>query len=474
MDKSLVAVDRGPGSEARYRYLETIRQYAREKLLDSGEAPVVRTRHRDWFLVLAEQGEPHLRGPARTQWLDRLAVEHDNLRAALEWCRAQPGQAQAGLRLAGALWRFWLLRDHWSEGFAWLEAMLALPGADAPTTARAKALYAAGSLVVHPTRARTLLEESVALWRTLGDRKGLGYALDSLGDEFRMVGELATARAMAEESVALARASGDREAEAGFLYQLGRVVMEMGEDATARTLLEQSQVLHRAGGDKIGGAGCLYQLGRLALKAGDYLQARARFMESLQLHRESGTTDGTGWVLNSLGEVARFLGDYGPAAGYYEESLHRFRTLGNKRGVATLLHNLGYVAQAQGDLRRAATLFGEALALGQEMSSRRMIAECLTGLGGVVARRGQAAPAARIFGAAAALFAAVGTSLAPADEHEYTHSRDLACAALDPAAWAAAWAAGQALPLEQAIAEALELADDPYAGPPPPPREGDS
>ena len=453
--KSLVMVDAGAAAAPRYRLLETIRQYAQDRLLESGEAARVRARHRDWCLHLAETAEPELRGPAPEIWSRRLETEHDNLRAALEWCLAEEDGATAGLRLAGALWQFWLLR-HWNEGRYWLEAVLARPGAARPTAARAKALYAAGALTLDSPLARARLEESVRLWRRLGDRLGLAYALDALADEARMQGDLAAARVSAEESVALFRLLGDNRGLAGCLFQMGRTFLDGGDLVFARVLLQESLTLARQIGDKPGIGNCLYQLGRATLAASDLAGAQALFEESLALQRERGATEAVAWALNSLGEVARAGGDYAAAGGYYAESLALHRQLGNNYGVAALLHNLGYVALRQGEPEQARVLFAESLAVAGELGRKLGVVEGLIGLAGVAAAVGALGRAARLFGAATAELTAIGAALVRADRVEYEHDLAATREALDTAAWKAAWQAGGRLPLEEAVAEALQ------------------
>ena len=177
VEKSLVPFE-DQGAEARYRLLETVRQYARDRLLEAGQAEAVRDRHRDWFLALAEEAGPKLYGPEPGAWMDRLEREHDNLRAALAWSEAQE-QGEVGLRLGGALWWFWHVRGYWTEGREHLAGMLALPGAEARTMARAGVLVSAGMLARRQgdyRAERALAEESLAICRELGDKSGIADA----------------------------------------------------------------------------------------------------------------------------------------------------------------------------------------------------------------------------------------------------------------------------------------------------------
>ncbi|MDQ2808275.1 MAG: tetratricopeptide repeat protein [Chloroflexota bacterium] len=451
VNKSLVLVEE-QDDQVRYHYQETIRQYARERLLETGEIAAVRSRHRDWYVRLAETTAPQLRSTGQATVLRRLRAEHDNLRAALEWCAGDPLGVGSGLRLAGALWRFWLLNDLWSEGRAWLETMLAAPDAPTYPAAHAQALFGLGSLTTDSPTARRYLEESVALWRTLNNPVALAEALDALAEETRIQGLLPAAYSLAEEALALAQTTGDRSAIASALFQVGRTALEQGRPAEARARLEESLGVARSLGDERGVALALYHLGRITLAEDDYATARALFEESLRLNIAIGDSDTTAWLLNSLGEVARYTGDYPQAAVFYDQALVLHEQLGNGYGITATLHNLGCVAAHNGDSAEATRLFRAALRLAGETGRRVAVVWCLIGLGGVAGATGRPARAATLFAAAITLLAAIGTTLDPADQAPYERNRHAAEAALSPAAWAATWAAGATLPLDAAIA----------------------
>jgi tetratricopeptide (TPR) repeat protein len=453
VNKSLVLVDE-QGDAARYRYQETIREYARERLMEAGELETMRERHRDWYVQLAEETESQLRGAEGASLLRRLEAEHDNLRAALEWCANDPTGAEPGLRLAGALGRFWLLNDFWSEGRGWLTTALAHPDADNYPAARAHALHSLGSMTTDSMRASAYLEQSLALWRSLGHRPGIAAALDALADEARIQGKLDEARALGEEALSLMRALREKFGIASALFQLACTALVQGHLSEARVLLDESLALRRQIGDKLGVANCLYQMGRTTLADGDYVAARALFEESLTINTEMGNTDTTAWLLNSLGEVARYTGDYTQAAIFYEQSLTLHRELGNTYGVTVALHNLGSVAQQAGNGLEATRLFRESLRLALQTGRRAAVAWCLIGLGSVAGPQ-RPERAARLFAAAESLLTTIGTRLDPADQPQYERNRAAAQAALAPAAWDAAWAAGAALTTDAAVALAM-------------------
>jgi non-specific serine/threonine protein kinase len=320
----------------RYRLLETVRQYGREHLEEAAEAVAVRGRHRDWFLELAEQGEPELVGAHQAQWLDRLEREHDNLRAALAWSEAE-GPVEAGLRLGGALREFWYARGYWTEGREYLEGLLALPGAKARTVGRAKALAALGFLVQEQgerEKARTLFEESLEICRERGDRLDAAYSLGMLGNLARGRGEYEAARALLEESRAIHREECYKRGIAWSLHLLGGLAQTQGEYDAARVLYEESLVIHREADVRGGIAWSLGALGNVARIQGEYGTARALLEECLLICQELDYNQGILWSLIRLGELTRDLEQYGAARAFFQESLLIARELGDANGIA--------------------------------------------------------------------------------------------------------------------------------------------
>ncbi len=287
IDKSLVmVVERG--DEARYRLLETVRQYARDHLLESGETAVFKRRHASFYLGLAEEAEPKINTAERGAWLKRLESNQDNLRAALTTA-AETGEAETALRLAGALFWFWFRRGYWNEGRGWSQRALDLPDATKRTKARAKALFADGVLAWAQGdhgAARARLEESVAIWRENEDKCGLAHALQFLAMETLAQSENATARSLAEESVAIFRKENDRFGLASSLVSLGVAAQAREDYALSQSCLEESVTIFRDMGDNWGIALPLRNLGALAIRQGDYDRAVARLKESLVALRE--------------------------------------------------------------------------------------------------------------------------------------------------------------------------------------------
>ena len=339
--KSLLrAADTADGSP-RYLMLETIREYALEQLEASGEGPTVRQAHAAFYLALARQVEPHLRGPQQVAWVDRLEPDHDNLRAALAWAR-DGRDGEMGLRLAGALYWFWRTRGYFNEGRQWLEDMLALAG-DAPTVGRAKALCAAGALAQFQgdfELARAHLDESVSLYRALDDRGGLAFALYNLGQVRLGQQDAEPARAVAEESVALFREARDEWRLALALQGLGVIVTAQGDTAAGERLQEESLALFQRLGDRWGIGLSLSGLGRVAYARGDYAAARQQFEAALAIRRRAGDRWLIGASLRLLADTARCQADYARAAALYREGLDIYRELGDKVGVAECLEGV--------------------------------------------------------------------------------------------------------------------------------------
>jgi predicted ATPase/DNA-binding SARP family transcriptional activator len=417
VDKSLVIAEERDAS-ARYQLLGTMRQYARERLVESGENNAVRERHRDYFLALAEEAEPKLLGAEQREWLQRLAAEHENLRGALDWSVSEKG-ASGCLRLCGVLSRFWIVHGHWSEGREWCVRALGAARGQERSQERGKALNGAGLLAYFQgdyASARAYHEESLAIQREIGDRYGIAVSLNGLGNVAHSQGDYASAQVYHEESLAIKREIGDRS----------------------------------------GIAASLNNLGFMASYQGDYTSAQVYHKESLIIRREIGDRNGTAFSLGNLGFVASYQGDYASARAYHEESLGIQREIGDRRGIAYSLGGLGIVAFCQGDYASARAYHEESLIIRREIGDRWGMAYSLEAFAEMVGSTGKAEQAAVLWGAAEALREKIGAPL-PSDERQ-TNERSVAAAreALGDEAFTTAWATGRAMTLEEAIALALK------------------
>jgi predicted ATPase/class 3 adenylate cyclase/Tfp pilus assembly protein PilF len=382
VDKSLVVYEEREGN-ARYRLLETVRQYAAERLQLAGETAQLKARHRDYCLALAEEAAPQLSGPDQQLWLQRLEMEHDNLRAALAWCIEEETGAEAGLRLSGLLWWFWNVRCHWSEGREALKRALGRDVARGRTADRAAALNGAGFLATVQgdyTEARAQLEESLRLFRELDDRKALAFVLNNLGNLAIRQGDDAGARALYEESIELARQVGDRRGLANTLSNLGHLISNEGDEAGAQAVYEESLRLFRELGHKRGVAFALNNLGTSASTQGNYAVARTLHQESLALRTELGDAWGITLALYGLAFVATQQGDDVTARTLYEEILRLDRELGDPLAIASALNNLADTLVRLGDVAAARTLYEESLGLFREAGEQEGVAESLAGL----------------------------------------------------------------------------------------------
>jgi len=407
VDKSLVVYGERDG-EGRYRLLETVRQYAREKLLEAGEEESVRERHCAFYLALAEEAEAYLAGPEQAVWFARLETEHDNLRAALDFGLSDQIEkrtsnvenAELGLRLTSALWRFWDVRGYFSEGRGWLEGALAHAGATGHTRLRAKALIGAGVMAYRQgdyASARSYHQESLAIWRELGGRQGVASALNNLGLVAESQGDYASACSLYEESLAIRRETGDRQGIASSLHNLGIVMRKQGDYALARSLHEESLAIRRETGDRRSLSLALIHLGEVARMQSDYAAARALYEESLTILRELGDRRGVSLALNNLGLVAESQGDYASACSLYEESLAIRQEVGDRQGIAESRNNLGNVACNQGDYAAAHALYEQSLAIRREIGDRWGVAESLNALAVLAFRQSDYASARALF-----------------------------------------------------------------------------
>lgn len=414
VDKSLVQVEEYH-STARYRLLETIRRYALEKLQAQEETLGVQRRHRDWYLALAIAAEPSLVGQLAS-WVERLEREHDNIRAALAWSLEQE-EAAIAAQIGSALWRFWLLRGYLSEGRRWLEQALA--GFSELSSARANALFAAGILASYQgdyQQADHLLEQSLALGRALGDQERIAFALLRMGMLAHDQGRYTEATGLLEESLVLMRAIGNIRARL-VLASLGINLLYQGEYKRARELCEESLALAREHGDTWSIAGALTDLGLIVLEQGDYAQARALCEKSLAIRRQLGDRGGSAHTLAFLGRIALRQGALEEAWHCYQESLALRRETGEQEGIATALEGLAEVAAGETQAVTAVQVLSAAAALRQKLGVPHP-------------------PPGRIV---------LERTLASLREH------------LDTAAFADAWAHGQAMPLDESVALAAAI-----------------
>jgi predicted ATPase/class 3 adenylate cyclase/Tfp pilus assembly protein PilF len=420
VDKNLLRQSEADNGEARLSILQTLREYATERLEQSGRIHAARRLHAEYYFALAERAKPNLTGQEQRAWLDQLDIEHDNLRSALEWARHE--NITMLVCMSGALRQFWTVRGYLTEGRHWLEVALANAlerGNDVPPAMQAEVRAGASVMALDQgdyDHATILMQQNLDSYRQLGDRRNEAYSLSQMAVVATHRGHYQQSQELFEESLRLRRAIEDKEGVAASLNNLGHVVTILGEHPRAQLLLEESLAIFRAIGQRRG--------------------------ESISL--------------NNLGRVAHLQGNTGLARSRYEESLLIKRELSDKVGIASSLSKLGAVAQSEGDYERAGKLYYESLTLFHSAGDRQSAIPSLLGLAEVARISGHSSRAGYLIGLVQALLEATGGALDPAAGQEYEHIKASVKADLGEAAWEAASSRGRTWTLEQAIAD-IEL-----------------
>jgi predicted ATPase/class 3 adenylate cyclase/DNA-binding CsgD family transcriptional regulator len=457
VDKSMLQrVEQQAGEESRFVMLETIREYALDSLESLGETEAARRAHAAYFLRLAEEAEQGMAGPQQVVLLERLEHEHDNLRAAMQCSLEQAGDGKAmALRLGGALYSFWYVRAYFSEGRDFLERAL-LRSDEVAAPVRAKALYAASQLndaLGSLDRAEALCEESLALYRELGDIMGIASCLHSLADIAWGRGNLSVARALGEESLMLFRELGDKRSVAYLLYHLGSLAIEQGDYARGRNLLTESLTTNRELGDTRINALSLFKLAlSYRLSGGGLAQAHTLLDESFALSRELGDKESIANCLSLSGMLALDEGNTALARSLCEQALGLFKEMQKQHDTAVSLYALAQVATAQGDHVDSQALYEQGIGVANKAADKRAIPSGLEGVAAVLAAQGNHTWAAHLWGAAEALREAIGEHLPPFERAHYNRAVAASCSQLGEQAFATAWAEGRVLSPEQALA----------------------
>jgi predicted ATPase/DNA-binding SARP family transcriptional activator len=501
IDKSLVhlgGTDEGP----RFTMLETMREYAQERLAERGpaETNAVRDRHVAWMIEFAERAEVELRGPDQAAWLERLHAELGNFRAAFN-SSVERGNAEPALRLGAALLEFWMVRADWNDGLRWVERALALPGA-AEAPARTKALRAAAELADALSDYRTATayyEESLALARTLGDERGIAEGLFGLSFEAERVGDHRRARPLMEESVAIMRTLGD---EPSLARSLGGLAWLENDYRSSRKLWSETLAIRRRLANRESVGWTLIQVGFCAQGEGDYPAARVAYDEALSIGRELNYERMTARSLTQLGDVALLEGHVDQAGALFRECIPTWREIGHRSGLVDALRSLGDCERVEHDLAAAGALLEESLSVAREIGARplealalqsiaalasekqdferaeRLLTDALVlwrdiddtagsavamrGLGQVAANQGVLDRAARLLGAAEALRERVGAVVPPYERDSFECTVAAVRSGLGEETFATSWAEGRMLEAgaldEAAVADRVGLA----------------
>jgi predicted ATPase/DNA-binding winged helix-turn-helix (wHTH) protein len=417
VDKNLVQrVDRA-GAESRFAMLETIREYALERLTNSGEQSATQRAHAAYCLVLAEEGNPELNPADRYRWLAQCDVEIDNFRYALDWL-FETRDLDWGLRLCVALFRFWDMREHLTEGRARLETILRLAGTE-HIKERGRVLHFLGALVTAQgdfPAAEHYLEQSLSVYEELGDQWGIAASLNALAITERDRGDYSSAESNLERSLACWRLLPDRS-------------------ATAR---------------------CLHNLANVVKVRGDYTRARWALREATEIFEELGDRSGAAWSINQQGDIAREQGDLTAARELYQQALSAFRETGDQWGSARSLTDLGYIDCQQGKHSTAHAAYREAMSLFAGLGHRRGIARALEGYACLALARGHAARALKLAAAAAHLRKLISAPRPQAEQLKLDQTLRPAWELLTGPEANSAWAEGSAMDMEIAVKYSLE------------------
>ncbi len=501
VNKSLVQTEERQGGEMRYTLLETVRQYGQERLAAGDTAEGPQDRHLACFLALAEEAAPQIAGPEQAAWLERLEIEHDNLRAALGRA-VDHERSTLALNLVGELWSFWSARGHLSEGRRWLDLALAMPGSglDADeAVARLVALHGATMLAIgqadlphatelaalNMTQARALgdpghlaraldvqgllarlqgdhtqaiavHQEALALARQTMDRVLMADAFLALAMDFGFAGDFERSDPLFAEGLALCRAVGDRRRVADLLCSLALQATMRGAHVQAETRARDAAALFRELGDSGNLAQALMVLGIAMTWQGAHAEARTHLEESLALRQERGDRHGAGYSLSALALARLLEGEIDAAMALAEDGLALLRESGDRAQQAIDLAFLAHGAIWREHRERAVELLVESLTLYKAMGARRFLPWVFEGTARIMAGRAELTSAVRFYSAMANEAQATGFSWVPLNRPACEETMATAKRELGSATFAEEWAAGEAMTPDGAIALALE------------------
>jgi len=462
LDHSLIQQSEQEAEEPRFLMLQTLREYGLELLAETGELQTTQAAHAHFFLQLSEQAESELQGPHQAVWLERLEQEHDNLRAALEWALEDVADEQTAerrdiaLRLSAALWHFWWVHGHYSEARTFLERALAR-SQGASVSLRVKVLRAGAHVTLQQgdyARAEGLAEPCLALYRELGNTRGIADCLGLLGTVAWRRGKMAEATGRLEERVRLIRRVGEPVEVADALYSLAEVVGKRGELARGQALYEEALLLYRNSGNDLGVAATLIQ-SAISLwwnTLADTATIRHRLQEAQTIVTKLGSRHWTAAHSWLAALVALSSGETARADRLAQEHLAIARELGNRWQIAWGLHTRGRIEAQRGEMTAARGFYQQSLVLTLELGDKVLTLFNLNGLAGVVAAQGELTWAAQVWGAAEALHEATGVSLPPGDRVGYEQAVATARAQLGESDFAPAWQEGRTMTPEQALA----------------------
>jgi predicted ATPase/class 3 adenylate cyclase len=460
VDKSLVIMD-GSAGEARYHLLETTRQYAREKLFETDESEILHNQHLSYFLDLAEKGNSEITGPNQAEVIDMLDFEHDNFRAALDWSLSNQ-YAESASRLLGALGWAWDVRGYYDEAFAWFDKIRVLPDVTNDLGAYARLLNHIGRYAVtfdQRLDARSILEESQAIWLKLGNRgeQGLAYVLCFLGMNADREGDLNKAETFYKQSIELSRKCGDPRVIGASTLFAGDIEYERGNWSQALMLYEQSLDLCQRAGDLFMISVASGTSGGLYLEQGNQKKALSLWNQQLTNTERLQFRLGMANALTNLGNLYRHQANYGLSEQYIEKSMRISRDLGLNGLIGFNLFLLGLLALHQNDYSFAAFRFREYFSFDRDRHENLSLSRFITGSSAVAAGTNQPERAAQLFGTAQAILEKSDRQLERFDRAEFDRHIQIAREQLGTAKFEAIASEGRAVPMGRAIDYAIEI-----------------
>ena len=461
VDKSLVSVDLEHSDEPRYYLLETIRQYAREKLVECNEVEQARARYLEYFLRLAQRAEPEIYGARQIEWSQKLENEHENTRGALEW--SMQGNVRLGQELAATLWWSWHFNGHLHEGYEWLEKILAVNPQE-KTLVRAKLLSGAGTFASALGFAEEIgtkfSEASILLFRQLGDEQSTAFPLNTLANLAESRSDYDQAVALAEESRQLFKKAGNKWGVRFVLVTLGKVAVAQENFEQARKFYEESLSLAKEIGDQEGFAWGLLFMGLLAETLGDDERAMELYEEALQIEKVVKGKVATYWLLRHMGMTCIRQGDYEKGEVLLEEAIEISRKMGSQAKTAYILPALGIIACYQENYRKARSLYAESLQLLLPLAEPVDIADCIISIGRFLAAQGSFEKFTRLLGAAEGAVPDINQRMFLLFRIETEKFIMSARATLGDGAYTATYEAGKQMSLDEAVAYALKMVEE--------------
>ncbi len=453
VNKSLVVVmEHSQSGETRYRMLETIRQYAREKLLEAGDSEIIRDRHLAYFVKLAVQAEPELHYSNQVFWLNKLDDEIDNFRMAIEWALIK--DVEAGLRIAAIPWRFWLGRGYFQEVGAWLQSLLE----QYKTT---DALHAQ-ALAVHSScifrqgnfpEAVRLAKQSLEMARTISDQRTEALSLAFLGVTMAIQGNMIEGGPLLEQALAIYRSLGDKIGQAGTTEWLSANNKDMER---ALAYAQESVALGREMGDLSGLVPRLCMLARLTFWNGDLTSPSAWLEEALLISRQLNDRSAEAYAISTYGNFAYWQGNYPQAIAYHEEAIRLNEKIGDHYQNLWANVNMAHAVLRQGDIQKAGALFADNIQSTQKANLTIALVYTIEGVASLYANQSRPERAARLFAWANAMRDQIGDHRPPIEQASVVRNLEVIHSQLTNSEFVRLTAEGQRLTIEEAVALTLQ------------------